>query len=164
MSRRVSPDELELGTDGLIAVVSRTDVESNDISTTLDALSSLLTDNATVRKFQGSVAVSFDGFNEDPREIYEIPQIRRFCTELDRYFPYWLYFLSTDDSSLKMITFCLCKVEKKGPGLVTLDNMDLGRFLHSHFTAMNELFDRHSLDTETNRAISENILRYFNLG
>lgn len=162
MSRGVLLDEL--GTDGLIAVVSRSDVESNDISTTLDTLSSLLADNATVRRFQGSVAVSFDGFNEDPREIYEIPEIRRFCTELDRHFPYWLYFLSTDDSSLKMMAFCLCSVEKKGSGLVMLDNMDLGRFLHSHFAAMNELFDRHSLDTATNRAISESILKYFKLG
>ena len=154
----------DMGVDWLGVVVSRSDVEKNDISATLSTLSSLLNDNATVRRFQGRVNVSFDGFNEDRREIYEIPEIRRFCAKLDRHFPYWLYFLPTADSSLKMMTFCLCRVEKQGPGLVTLNGTDLGRFLYSHFGAMNELFDRHSLDEATNQAISNNILKYFNLG
>ena len=160
--RRVSLDRT--GADWLGVVVSRSDVESNNVLTTLGTLSALLEDRATVRRFQGRVNVSFDGFNEDRLEIYEIPEIRRFCADLDARFPYWLYFLSTEDSSLKMMTFCLCRVEKKGPGLVMLDNHDLGPFLHSHFAAINELFDRHSLDEETNRAISENVLKYCNLG
>ena len=118
-------------------------------------------DEATVRRFEGRVNISSDGFDHDPREIYETPDIRRFCTALDKSFPYWLYFLSTEDSSLKMITFCLCRIEKKGPGLVVLDNVDLGRFLYSHFAAMNELFATYSLDEQTNRSISDNVSEYF---
>ena len=60
-----------------------------------------------------------------------------------------------------MMTFCLCIVEKKGPGLVMLNGTDLGRFLHSHFAAVNELFDRYSLDQETNQRISEAVIKYF---
>ena len=160
--RRVSLEDL--GADWLGVVVSRSDVESNDVSATLQTLSAVLDDATTVRRFQGRVSVSFDGFNEDRREIYEIPEIRRFCTGLDAHFPYWLYFLSTEDSSLKIMTFCLCKVEKKGPGLVMLNGDDLGRFLHSHFVAMNELFDRYSLDPRTNQAISDAVIKYFSLG
>ena len=62
-----------------------------------------------------------------------------------------------------MMTFCLCRVEKQGPRLVMLSNTDLGRFFYSHFAAMNELFRRHSLDEATNRAISDTVLKHFNL-
>lgn len=153
----------DVGVDWLGVVVSRSDVDNRDISTTLGALSDLLGARATVRRFQGRVSVSFDGFNDDPREIYEIPEIRRFCADLDAQFPYWLYFLSTADSSLKMMAFCLCKVEKRGPGLVMLNNTDLGHFLYSHFAAMNDLFHQHSLDEATNRVVSDTVLKYFNL-
>ena len=106
----------DLGVDWLGVAVSRSDVENRDISTTLGTLSGLLDTDATVRRFRGRVNVSFDGFDDDPREIYEIPEIRRFCAELDARFPYWLYFLSMEDSSLKMMTFCLCRVEKQRAG------------------------------------------------
>ena len=161
----VSLDKLnELGVDWLGVAVSRDDVESNDISSTLGTLSSLLVDDATVRKFQERVNISFDGFDHDPREVYEIPEIRRFCAELDKSFPYWLYFLSTEDSSLKMMAFCLCRVKKKAPGLAMLGRGALGFFLSSHFSAMNELFANYSLDEQTNRSISDNIVNYFQLG
>ena len=146
--------------DGLVVVVSRDDVESNNISSTFSALSGLLVDEATVRRFQGRVKISFDGFNHDPREIYEIPEIRRFCAELDKHFPYWLYFLSMEDSSLKAMTFCLCTVENAGPGLASVDR-DLLDFIYPHLAAMNELFDRYSLDEATNRSISDNVVKYF---
>ena len=164
-SPQVSVDELaRAGVDGLLVSVSREDVESHDISWTLDILSGLLADAATVENFQGRVNVSFAGFDDDPREIYEIPEIRRFCSELDKKFPYWLYFLSTDDSSLKMMVFCLCKIEKKGPGLVMLDNIDLGRFLYTHFPPFNELFAKYSLNEHTNRTISDKIFQYLEVG
>ena len=70
-------------------------------------------------------------------------KIRRFCAELDKSFPYWLYFLSTEDSSLKMMAFCLCRVKKKAPGLAMLGRGALGFFLSSHFSAMNELFAKY---------------------
>ena len=122
-----------LASHWLGVAVSRDDVESNDISSTLDALSSLLVDDATVRKFQERVNISFDGFDHDPLEVYEIPEIRRFCAELDKSFPYWLYFLSTEDSSLKMMAFCLCRVNTKAPGLAILGRGALGFCLSSHF-------------------------------
>ena len=151
----------QLDTDWLGVVVSRDDVESKDISSTLDTLSSLLVDRASVQKYQGRVSISFDGFNDDPREIYEVPEIRRFCTQLDVSFPYCLYFLSMQDPSLKMFAFCLCRVEKDGPGVVRLDEMDLASFFQSHFTAMNRLFSVYSLDEETNRSISDSVVQYF---
>ena len=77
----------DLGVDWLGVAVSRSDVENGDISATLGTLSGLLDTDATVRRFRGRVNVSFDGFNDDPREIYEIPEIRRFCPELDARFP-----------------------------------------------------------------------------
>ena len=53
--------------------------------------------DATVRGFRRRVRAYFDGFGDDPREIDEMPEIRRYCAELDVNCPYWLRSLSAED-------------------------------------------------------------------
>lgn len=40
------------------------------------------------------ISISFEGYNEDNRELDEIPEVRDFIYELDDKFPYWLFFLT----------------------------------------------------------------------
>ena len=81
-----------LGTDWLGVVVARDEVEANDITGTLQTLWSVFRDRETVRRFQGRVEIGFHGYDADPREVYEIPEIRRFCRKLDKSFPYLVLF------------------------------------------------------------------------
>src|SRR5438874_2221724 len=108
----------ETGVDWLAVVVDRSDVERGDFEPTLDVLRSTLADAETVRLFQGRVDISFAGYTQDSREIYEVPEIRHFLSALDSEFPYWFYFLSTELETLRIIGFCLCRTRKIEPGLV----------------------------------------------
>lgn len=42
----------------------------------------------TVRRYAGMVRVVFSGYDEDPREIYAIPEVRRYVGRLTDEFPY----------------------------------------------------------------------------
>ena len=109
---------------------------------------------------QGKVAVLFEGYDDDPREVYEIPEVRRFCATLDRRFPYWFYFLTTVTDNLKVMTFCLVRVKVIRPGQLWVDPDDLQRFLILHIGAMNTVFDRYSLGEEAKLALTEALCEY----
>ena len=105
-----------LGADWVRVVVERTDVEAVDVSRTTARLSRLLASRDIIERFQGRVDLAFHGYSNDPRELYEIPEVRRFCAELDGAFPFWFYFLSAEGVTLQVIACCLCSVIKVRPG------------------------------------------------
>ena len=74
-----------------------------------------------IERLRGRVAVVFHGYSDDSRELYEIPEVRRFCAELDGAFPYWFYFLSAEGVTLGVIACCLCSVAKVRPGVILRD-------------------------------------------
>ena len=146
--------------DWLGVVVDRADVESGDISSTADVLSQVLANRKTIERFRGRVDLSFHGYSNDNRELYEIPEVRRFVAKLDDAFPHWFYFLSTENATLAVVASCLCSVTKLRPGTIRY-GADLAEFLGRHFDALNWLFETYALDERDNAAISESIIKYF---
>jgi hypothetical protein len=78
----------------LYVVVSRDEIESRDFTAPFAALKSLIASPATARAHMESVDVAFSGYDEDARELFEIPEVREYVYRLDGEFPYWLFFLS----------------------------------------------------------------------
>lgn len=150
----------DLGADWLRVVPERPEVEALDVSPTALILSRVLADRSAVQRYRGSVDLAFFGYSDDPRELHDIPEVRRFCTKLDDEFPYWFYFLSTDRLTLGMIASCLCSVTQLRPGVVSF-GPDLLDFIERHYKALNWLFDNYSLDEKHNVEISRNVAQYF---
>ena len=146
--------------DWLSVVVDRTDVEALDVSRIATTLSRVLANRDTIERFRGHLDVAFNGYSNDPRELHEIPEIRRFCAKLDDAFPFWFYFLSVEGMTLGVIAYCLCSVTKVRPGVVSL-GPDLLEFMTRHFGALNWLFDNFSLDERYNIEISGQVTEYF---
>lgn len=146
--------------DRLFVVVDRTDVESGDVSRAATALLRALGTRETIERLRGRVDVVFHGYSDDSRELYEIPEVRRFCAELDGAFPYWFYFLSAEGVTLGVIACCLCSVAKVRPGVVSF-GPDLRDFITRHFEALNWLVDNYALDEGQNIEISRGVTEYF---
>ena len=150
----------DLGTDWLRVVVDRTEVEALDVSRTAAILSRVVADRKAVERHRERVDLAFHGYSNDPRELYDIPEVRDFCAKLDDAFPYWFYFLSTEGVTLGVIACCLCSVTKLRPGVVSF-GPDLLQFMTRHFEALNWLFDNYSLDERHNVEVSGNVAEYF---
>ena len=148
------------GADWLRVVVDRSEVEALDVSRTAAILARVLADRNAVERYRGRVDLAFLGYSNDPRELYDIPEVRRFCSKLDDAFPYWFYFLSTDEVTLRVIACCLCSVAQLRPGVVSF-GPDLVEFVTRHYEALNWLFDNYSLDERHNVEISRNVAEYF---
>ena len=150
----------DLGADWLRVVPERPEVEALDVSRSALILSRVLADRSAVERYRGGVELAFFGYSNDPREVHDIPEVRRFCSKLDDAFPYWFYFLSTDRFTLGMIASCLCSVTQLRPGVVSF-GPDLLDFIERHYKALNWLVDNYSLDEEHNVEISRNVAEYF---
>jgi hypothetical protein len=145
----------------LLVGVSRVQAETHDVATIVSILRSVLYDAETVRAFQGKVSLGFDGYDDDPREVYEIPEVRRFVSALDAEFPYWFYFLITDNEILKTITFCMCQITKPSPGRIKLEPNELQNFIVHHFEALNQLCETFGIEDDINQQISGYIESYY---
>lgn len=148
--------------DWLRVVVFRAEVEAADVSRTAAVLSRVLIDRSAVQRYRERVDLSFYGYSSDPRELYEIPEVRRFCKKLDEAFPYWFYFLSTERVMLTVVASCLCSVTKPILGAVSF-GPDLIEFITHHFQALNWIFDNYSLDERDNIEISRKVIQYFSM-
>jgi hypothetical protein len=149
------------GVDFLQIVVDRADVENGSIETTLRVLQRLFETGETVKRFRGRVEVAFHGYNEDPRELYEIEEVCRYVVLLDQVFPYWFYFASLEGQLLSLLMIVECKHQKTPKGIIISDKHQKAVFLERHFSAMNTIFDKYGFDESLNEALSKAVLDYY---
>ncbi len=118
---------------------SRRQAETGDVGEPLEFLRRLTAEKATALEYSGRISLVVDGYNEDPRELFEIPEVRAYCQRLDQEWPYWFFFLSQADESIKMLESCLCDTIEVMPGVKSVDMEQLGRSLARYFAAMHRL-------------------------
>ena len=92
--------------DFLLLDFDRSDIEAGNTSDVMQVLTQLLERDAAT-KFCEQLDAFSSGYESDPRELWEIPEVRAFVQKLDREFPYWCYFLSKLGDGLLWITYCL---------------------------------------------------------
>lgn len=146
---------------GQVALMaSKEEVEAGNIAGALASLQKLLKP-ANAWKFRGRLIFGIRGYDDDPRDLWEIEEVRSWMQKLDREFPYWLYFMDTGPSStLSFIAFSLCRYEKVSGGKV-IPPEELQRFLLSHFIAMNDLSRRLGETQEENDARLREVAAFF---
>jgi len=88
---------------------SRSKVERGDFSHFLDLYApEKLPQGRRLREMMNSMTFMIEGFDDDPREIHSIPEVRSFYTALREAWPYWLYFCNLDAEEFQMMCFVVC--------------------------------------------------------
>ena len=63
------------------------DIQTGDTATVLGALNLFLETRERVLWGQGRITIVFEGYDDDSREVWCIPEIRRYTRKLDEQFP-----------------------------------------------------------------------------
>ena len=120
---------------------------------------------ALMGKFQFVV----DGWNDDPQEIYAIPEIRSFYQHLHRVWPYWFYFCDLRTETLQMLTFCLLPNLKgykrlgEPKAAVEYEPMDLLRFIPKDWVPLNLMMERAGMSEMDIYNRSRDVFHYYGL-
>lgn len=79
--------------DVVVMPIRREAVEAMDTAPVLERLAVLSDSAEHSRKFRGALLFSFDGYDTDRRELFQIPECCAYFRALTRRWPYWLHFL-----------------------------------------------------------------------
>ena len=144
--------------DPIYLVFSRDQVEAHDISEPLQVLRQLTGNPEKAVAACGRISLVIDGYNADPRELFEIPEVRRYIKAIDDLWPYWFFFLSQADDSIKIVESCLCDSIEVVPGVASIDTEQLKDSLARHFSAMDRYCEAINLPEDRIQEISEGII------
>jgi len=128
---------------------SRAKVERCDFSHFLNLYApDKLPTGRRLRDQMNAFVFSIEGWDDDPREIHMIPEIRRFYAAFHDAWPYWLYFCNLDVDTLRAMTMCCqpavstMQVDGQIQVAVTCDPLDLLNLLKRDILPMNLMCER----------------------
>lgn len=145
----------------LICVISRNEIEAQNFSGPTKFFDRVLINSAVARKCQSSVEFCIYGYESDPRELYEILEVRHYLQALEPMVKYWFFFLKHHPSShsLKLLMSCVCGINIIG-NRISIDVYDRAAFMMRNFNWLNEISDQLNISEEKNQQISESITEY----
>lgn len=73
-----------------------------------ELLDRLLRDRETARRWRDRIEIRISGYENDPRELFEIPEARAFMTYLAERWPYAFYFLNKEHGTFLRALFYAC--------------------------------------------------------
>jgi len=109
-----------------------------------------------------------EGWDDDPREIHVIPEVRRFYSAFHEAWPYWLYFCNLDGDTLRSMVMCCLpdvstlQVDGQTKIAVTCDPLDLLNFIKHDFAPMNAMCERAEMAERGIYDRSKAVFEYFN--
>ena len=134
----------------ILFTVDRDDIDARDTSD-IDSFISRITSNLPLcEKLQGKIDISVSGYDSDPRELWDIPEVRDWFKLVEPVVKYWFYFLTTHGKAggLKVLAACLCnakageRIDAAGRREIILDNNLLGKLMERNFIYLNDMTDR----------------------
>ena len=145
-------------TEPVVLMFSRREVEAGDALSAVDRLNALFCSREAIWRYRGQVSLVVDGYNDDTRELVDIPEVRAVLREFDARWPYWAFLFNQVDDSIKLLGSCLCAERYLGRGQVEVDPEKLRTFLLRGFAAMNALFNDHGFPESELEVMSNGII------
>lgn len=164
-SHRMSHQE-----DAVIVIFSKMQVRHRKLAHFLKQYGpSALPDGPELAAMMGTFQFFVDGWNDDPQELYAIPEIRKFYQEFHQKWPYWFFFCDLTTETLSMMTLCLLpniqgfKRLGEPTAAAEYDPLDLVRFIEKNFAPLNTMMERAGMSEMDIYHRTRDIFRYFNL-
>lgn len=123
-------------------LISRREVEQADLASVLSRLRVFLATREDAWRYRGQMTLVVDGYNHDPRELVDIPEVRTLLRRLEVEWPYWAFFFNQVDDSIKLLLSCVAGSRYLGNGAVEMDADLVAAAMARAFSGMNSVFDR----------------------
>jgi hypothetical protein len=151
-------DESDFG----VYVVQKDDVLACDFTGLIDVIDRLSRNRESLLKNRGTLEVLIEGYDEDNREAYEIPEIRHWYSESINAGIPWFYFLGEHSNGMGLIVllFSNCdievKFEKSGNTYVDIADVEqIVEWLNKNYNNLNIFTEDKDIPSEINKEMSE---------
>ncbi|EOG7773810.1 DUF4365 and DUF1817 domain-containing protein [Vibrio cholerae] len=145
-------------------VIHKDDIESLDFSGVYNLIERLTRTKESLLNNRNKLNLYVLGYDSDPRELYEISEVRRwFKISLENGVP-WFYFLSNDNDymSIKIYLYSCCNISVSMKSLSEKETRfrsfeDIEYWLDMNFKNLNNFVDKNNIPDYINESISKNI-------
>jgi hypothetical protein len=143
-------------------VARRSEVENCMIDSTLTALEFLNSDPKEAVRYKNNVTLSFQGYDEDPRALFQIEEVRQFVQSLNAKWYMWFFFMTKEVpiSPLAVITLCLCRYRRSPLGLFVPVREDSKKFFWFHFGALRAVCKINNVSSEQTETVVNEVIDY----
>lgn len=135
-------DGLANNTERSIVVlqIMRFEIENGEFSDALERLMVIADTRENALLYRESVVFSVDGYDDDARELYEIPEVRSFFSKIIDQWPHWFWFLCRDGGHISLLMSLICglRVTRKN-GLVKYEFENIN---HDFTKKVSDLLER----------------------
>ncbi len=119
--------------------------------------------NPFIHAGPGRVVFEVSGYDDDPRELFEIPEFQAFLRKADKANPCWMYFAAPESLWLHAVLFCIAKRARascSSPGYraLTFASAEIAAFLGSQ---MNDCLELSFLAKVPDEQFDEHLKRVF---
>jgi hypothetical protein len=143
--------------------VSRREIEEIDVSYFSTMFTRLLMNSHLARQLEGKVGLFIQGYEDDPRELWEVPEVRQWMMKAQPVIKYWFYFLPRHPYSSSLLLFGLCSlpVSRLSDGGWEVDFPASENWFKRNYSWLNEMIARVGLSDEENMRISKEVVQCF---
>jgi len=129
-----------------VLYITRREIEAMNVGSTVDRLMTMSDTRANVLRLKNSLHLAVDGWNSDPRELYEIPEVTRFFRAVANQWNGWLHFVDCEDDTLPLLIRLLTDVRRvsESGGLVGacfIDPTQAMKCARHLFAGLNALYE-----------------------
>jgi len=156
----------------IIFLVDRCDIEAGSYSHLLSGMLRLEVNPELLLASKGKVDIGISGYDDDPRELRDIKEVRNWVNIVFKGISGWAYYLAMDKGAQFLRVMQLCKSKFKviegntslGNGLkgnnISIDLKSGIPFLNDLFDDLNHFTERHNIPEETNKELSFKLVEY----
>src|SRR5450830_544940 len=142
----------------IVVLCDSASIATSDISEVLSSLKSISGDRSSAMSAEGAVTLVFNGYDDDPRELESIPEVREWFAKLFEAWPYWSFFANRIDQTVPLVLTLLLPGETVAgePGMVgwEFDSDKLKPLLFEMFAYQNELIERLEIGEDVNERVT----------
>lgn len=95
----------------LLLHITRNEIEECNWTSSLERLLVMCDTRENVLRYRESLVLNVLGFDDDPRELSEIPEVRQFFAKLANAWPHWIWFLHRDNNAIPLFMSLICEVK-----------------------------------------------------
>ncbi len=137
----------------VMMVVPQDIIESGDISPIANPFHDMVSTREKATGFRQRISLAVLGYDDDPRELWEIPEVNLFLQRLFVECPF-VFFLSHEEGSLLRLLFACWMFDVAAAGPTDQRNRH-EKFMTRAFGGLNEVMYRLGMSVEANREICE---------
>jgi hypothetical protein len=147
-------------------IVDRQEVLAKDVRRPRSFFDSLRRTKGLAAAAQGRVEITFFGYENDQRDLFEIDEVRMYIMLLDPALPELFFFVRTQEPHFTLSLFALCQTQilgkspsSDGKNQIEFSTEAVGAFLARHFLGLNQITEWLGMSEDENKKISFAVMK-----